>query len=135
MAIRPVAWVVGILVVAGCSSAARGSGSPDVGAIKVSATQALPVTGTTSLSPDGTRILNASNDRACVSEPAGTHKVCVDAKVRPDLQYAAWSPDGSRVAFTDDLFRLTIEPDGGSVWLQFTGPPGTREFLAGMLDL
>ena len=32
-------------------------------------------------------------------------------------------------------FDLTIEPDGGPVWLQFTGPAGTREFLAGMLDL
>jgi hypothetical protein len=32
-------------------------------------------------------------------------------------------------------FELTIEPDGGPIWLQFTGPPGSREFLAGMLDL
>lgn len=30
---------------------------------------------------------------------------------------------------------LTVEPDNGPIWLQFTGPPGTREFLAGMLDL
>lgn len=32
-------------------------------------------------------------------------------------------------------FQVTIEPDGGPIWLEFTGPPGTREFLAGMLDL
>ena len=32
-------------------------------------------------------------------------------------------------------FQLTVEPDGQSIWLEFTGPPGTREFLAGMLDL
>ena len=32
-------------------------------------------------------------------------------------------------------FRLTIEPDGGPISLELTGPPGTREFLAGMLDL
>ena len=32
-------------------------------------------------------------------------------------------------------FQLTIEPDGGPVWLEFTGPPGTRDFLAGMLEL
>ena len=32
-------------------------------------------------------------------------------------------------------FQLTIEPDGGPIWLEFTGPPGTREFLAGVLDL
>jgi hypothetical protein len=32
-------------------------------------------------------------------------------------------------------FQLTIEPDGGPIWLEFTGPPGTREFLAGLMDL
>ena len=32
-------------------------------------------------------------------------------------------------------FQVTVEPDGGPIWLEFTGPPGTREFLAGMLDL
>ncbi len=31
-------------------------------------------------------------------------------------------------------FRLTAEPDGGPIWLEFTGPAGTKEFLAGMLD-
>ena len=31
-------------------------------------------------------------------------------------------------------FELTVEPGAGPIWLQFTGPPGTREFLAGMLD-
>lgn len=32
-------------------------------------------------------------------------------------------------------FELTIEPDNGPIWLEFTGPEGTREFLAGMLEL
>ena len=32
-------------------------------------------------------------------------------------------------------FELTVESDDGPIWLQFTGPPGTKEFLAGMLDL
>lgn len=27
-------------------------------------------------------------------------------------------------------FQLTVEPAGGAVWLELTGPPGTREFLA-----
>ena len=65
-------------------------------------------------------------------------------------------PDGYRVRFTaaDDTlstigkvieverqccrfltFHVTVEPDGGPIWLEVTGPPGTREFLAGMLDL
>lgn len=32
-------------------------------------------------------------------------------------------------------FELTVEPEEQSIWLEFTGPPGTREFLAGLLDL
>jgi len=27
-------------------------------------------------------------------------------------------------------FQLTVEPGGGPIWLELTGPPGTREFLA-----
>jgi hypothetical protein len=30
-------------------------------------------------------------------------------------------------------FRLTIEPAGGPIWLELTGPAGTREFLAAQL--
>jgi hypothetical protein len=32
-------------------------------------------------------------------------------------------------------FKVTVEPDEQSIWLQFTGPSGAREFLAGMMDL
>jgi hypothetical protein len=32
-------------------------------------------------------------------------------------------------------FQITIEPDGGPLWLECTCPPGTREFLDGMLNL
>ena len=32
-------------------------------------------------------------------------------------------------------FHVTVEPGDGPIWLEVTGPPGTREFLAGMLDL
>lgn len=32
-------------------------------------------------------------------------------------------------------FQITMDPDGGPVWLEFTGPPGAREFLADMLAL
>jgi hypothetical protein len=65
-------------------------------------------------------------------------------------------PDGYRVRFAPDAgllttiagvveterqccrfltFRLSAEPDNGPIWLEFSGPPGTREFLAGMLEL
>ena len=32
-------------------------------------------------------------------------------------------------------FHVTVEPDGGPIWLEFTGPPGAKAFLAGLLDL
>jgi hypothetical protein len=32
-------------------------------------------------------------------------------------------------------FELAMEPDNGPIWLQFTGPEGTREFLTDMLEL
>ena len=30
-------------------------------------------------------------------------------------------------------FVITVEPDGGPVSLELSGPPGTREFIAGLL--
>ena len=31
-------------------------------------------------------------------------------------------------------FDITVEPDGGPISLELTGPPGTREFLAALLE-
>ena len=31
-------------------------------------------------------------------------------------------------------FQITVEPDGGPISLELSGPPGTREFIAGLLD-
>jgi hypothetical protein len=31
-------------------------------------------------------------------------------------------------------FDLTIEPDGGPIWLELAGPPRTREFLSAPLE-
>jgi hypothetical protein len=32
-------------------------------------------------------------------------------------------------------FGITVEPDGGPMLLDLNGPPGTRDFLAALLDL
>ena len=32
-------------------------------------------------------------------------------------------------------FAITVEPDGGPIVLQITGPPGTGEFIARLLDM
>lgn len=31
-------------------------------------------------------------------------------------------------------FQITVEPDGGPIWLVLTGPPGAREFVTALLD-
>ena len=31
-------------------------------------------------------------------------------------------------------FHMIVEPDGGPIWLDLTGPTGTREFLSALLD-
>ena len=31
-------------------------------------------------------------------------------------------------------FNIAVEPDGGPIWLELTGPPGTREFLSALLE-
>jgi hypothetical protein len=31
-------------------------------------------------------------------------------------------------------FQITVEPDGGPIALDVSGPPGTREFIAALLD-
>jgi hypothetical protein len=31
-------------------------------------------------------------------------------------------------------FGVTVEPDGGPITVEFTGPAGTKEFLAAMFD-
>jgi hypothetical protein len=30
-------------------------------------------------------------------------------------------------------FDITVEPNGGPIWLELAGPPGTREFLSALL--
>jgi hypothetical protein len=73
------------------------------------------------------------------------------ADVRRLHEEARWLPDGVTLRFAAEperlamlatfidlerrccaflRFRLTVEPGGGPIWLELTGPPGTREFLA-----
>jgi hypothetical protein len=32
-------------------------------------------------------------------------------------------------------FDITVERDGGPIWLELTGPPGTRQFLSALLEM
>jgi len=31
-------------------------------------------------------------------------------------------------------FGITVEPDGGQMFLELTGPPGTRDFVSALLE-
>jgi hypothetical protein len=31
-------------------------------------------------------------------------------------------------------FRMTVEPNGGPVWLDLTGPAGTRDFVGALFE-
>jgi hypothetical protein len=76
------------------------------------------------------------------------------AEVRRSQQETRWLPGGVALRFAADAerlamlatfidlerrccaflaFRLTVDPGGGPVWLELSGPPGTREFLAAEL--
>ncbi|ODS53435.1 MAG: hypothetical protein ABS36_12360 [Acidobacteria bacterium SCN 69-37] len=32
-------------------------------------------------------------------------------------------------------FGIAVEPDGGPIFLELSGPPGTREFIAALLEM
>lgn len=78
------------------------------------------------------------------------------ARMAAERAEARWLPDGLALSYAAgpgrlaalaefiDLerqccaflrFRLTVEPGAGAVWLELTGPPGTREFLGAELGL
>jgi hypothetical protein len=48
------------------------------------------------------------------------------------LQTVAQVVDAERQCCRFLKFSITVAPDGGPLWLELTGPEGTREFLAGL---
>jgi hypothetical protein len=49
------------------------------------------------------------------------------------LRAAVQTIDAERQCCKFLKFELTVEPDGGQMWLEITGPPGTAEFLNTLL--
>jgi WD40-like Beta Propeller Repeat len=111
--------VVG-LVLAGCSSGGGGGlnagvlGGPDVDSLTVTKAEQAKFPGAVRRSPDGEHVLRLYSD-PCVMKADGSGEKCVEPeKVNPDLTNAAWSPDGTKLTFTDDFWRRFDEPD---VWV------------------
>ena len=50
------------------------------------------------------------------------------------LQHIAAVIDAERQCCRFLRFALTVEPDGGPVWLDLSGPVGTGDFLAAFVD-
>ena|SRR5258708_7501933 len=49
------------------------------------------------------------------------------------LTAAVQTIDAERLCCKFLKFELTVEPDGGQMWLEVTGPEGTAEFLNALL--
>lgn len=82
--------------------------------MRVDGTETVDASGELRLSPDG-RWLLRQRPEPCVLRLDGTVEQCVDRdQVDGDLSQASWSPDGSKLVFTDDYWRNFREPD---VWL------------------
>jgi dipeptidyl aminopeptidase/acylaminoacyl peptidase len=80
----------------------------------VLASEEVDANGWSELSPDGDRLLWMDSEFPCVTALDGSDEQCVDDKqVVPDMRFARWSPDGTKLTFTDDDWS-EYEPD---VWV------------------
>lgn len=107
-----------VLVVAGCTGTTEGAPVPgnrvDAESLRVTAARPVAGAGPARLSPDGTRLMRLHLE-LCVMALDGSGEQCVDQdEVSPDSVRAQWSPDGTRIAFTDNFWQRFLEPD---VWM------------------
>jgi hypothetical protein len=98
----------------------------------------LPIACT--LTPDALR-LRRQGLLADLLRRAQDHDVTADGL---RLRFAAGDGTLSAIARAVDAerqccrflrFVITVEPDGGAMTLELTGPPGTREFVAALLEI
>ena len=59
----------------------------------------------------------------------------IRVKLPPDALTAVLTTvDAERQCCRFLRFEITVEPGGGPIWLSLSGPPGTREFLAALIE-
>ena len=108
--------VLVVAVLAGCTTPDSGQAFPvrvHPEQLRVTGARPVEVPGPVRISPDGTRVLRLGS-QLCVSALDGSGERCASAAVRPDTLRAQWSPDGTKVAFTDDFQVRLLEPD---IWV------------------
>jgi dipeptidyl aminopeptidase/acylaminoacyl peptidase len=94
------------LLATGCVS----RNGPEIDGLRVTGTERLDVARLARLSPSGDRMVRPGKT-PCVSALDGSEEQCVDAgKVRTDWRFVSWSPDGEKLAFTNNLWGYE-EPD------------------------
>jgi len=56
------------------------------------------------------------------------------ASARDMLTMIASTVEAERECCRFLRFQIIVEPNGGPIWLELTGPSGTREFVSGLLE-
>ena len=56
------------------------------------------------------------------------------ASVPDPLSLIASTVEAERECCRFLRFHIVVEPDGGPIWLELTGPSGTREFVSALFD-
>jgi hypothetical protein len=97
----------------------------------------LPVACT--LTPDAIQARRAALLPGLLTRAVTRHDLADGFRIRfrpdPDLLAAiAQVVDAERQCCQFLQFQITIEPANGPIWLDVTGPDGTRDFLAALLE-
>ena len=98
--------------------------------LRVTGARPVDVPGPVRISPDGTRLLRLGS-QLCVSALDGSDEKCASGAVRPDTLRAQWSPDSTKVAFTDDFWVRLLEPD---IWVFDVRTGETRDLTEDGVD-
>ena len=61
------------------------------------------------------------------------HRLCF-ASARDTLSLIVTTVEAERECCRFLRFQIVVEPDGGPIWLELTGPSGTREFVSALLE-
>jgi hypothetical protein len=95
----------------------------------------LPVVCT--LTPDTMATRKAGLLSGLVQRAEGTEQTADGIRLRlpPDALSAVLSTvEAERQCCRFLRFDITVEPDGGPIWLSLSGPTGTRDFLSALLE-